>query len=126
MNWIKGFAFGGIFVSGALFLAGCGSSQTATPEALQDADLAYLNAEVYVCESGEEVHAAYPDIDTAVIQYRGDTHTLQIAVSADGARYINDDLQWWVKGAGSNAEGILFDGADGTYEDALEVNCSPE
>ncbi len=53
---------------------------------------------VYACPDGQSVRATYPDTRTAVIQYRGATHTLKVALSADGARYIGDGLQWWTKG----------------------------
>jgi membrane-bound inhibitor of C-type lysozyme len=53
---------------------------------------------VYACPDGQSVRAIYPDTRTAVIQYRGATHTLKVAVSADGARYVGDGLQWWTKG----------------------------
>lgn len=53
---------------------------------------------VYACPGGETVTARYPDANTAVIQYKGASHKLKIAPSADGARYIGDGLQWWTKG----------------------------
>jgi membrane-bound inhibitor of C-type lysozyme len=53
---------------------------------------------VYACPGGESVTARYPDAATAVIEYKGATHKLKTAPSADGARYIGDGLQWWTKG----------------------------
>jgi membrane-bound inhibitor of C-type lysozyme len=53
---------------------------------------------VYTCPGGEVVSARYPDATTAVIEYRGQKHTLKTAPSADGARYVGDGLQWWTKG----------------------------
>ena len=76
---------------GAAALAGCGSMGPGAPPPASPAI-------VYACPNGETVRATYPDPRTAVIQYRGATHTLKIAVSADGARYVGDGLQWWTKG----------------------------
>ncbi|MEO8925792.1 MAG: MliC family protein [Caulobacteraceae bacterium] len=74
----------------AFLLAGCGAMAPApSPPAA---------AIVYVCPDGQSVRATYPDTRTAVIKYRGVTHTLKTAVSADGARYIGEGLQWWTKG----------------------------
>ena len=55
-------------------------------------------AVVYTCPNGEIVRARYPDATTAIVRYRGATHVLKTAMSADGARYIGDGLQWWTKG----------------------------
>lgn len=126
MNTLQHLGFAALLLSAPLALAGCGSSQTSTSPALEDTSSALVDAEVYVCRSGEKVRAAYPDVNTAVIEYRGDVHTLEIAVSADGARYVNDDVQWWIKGFGTYAEATLFDQPDGSYQDALEVDCRPE
>ncbi|MGI8841489.1 MAG: MliC family protein [Caulobacteraceae bacterium] len=53
---------------------------------------------VYACPGGETVRATYPDTRTAKVEYQGRAHTLKIAGSADGARYVGDGLQWWTKG----------------------------
>ncbi|MGI9168830.1 MAG: MliC family protein [Caulobacteraceae bacterium] len=53
---------------------------------------------IYTCANGETVRALYPDDRTALIDYRGHTHTLKAAMSADGVRYVGDRLQWWTKG----------------------------
>jgi membrane-bound inhibitor of C-type lysozyme len=52
----------------------------------------------YACSDGQVVKASYPDTNTAVAIIQGNTHTLHIAVSADGARYTGDGWQWWTKG----------------------------
>ncbi len=71
----------------------------------------------YQCESGEKIVATYPTTDSAKIQYKGNDYDMKIAVSASGARYVGDDLEWWTKGTGAGAEGTLFrhmdDGATG-------------
>lgn len=52
----------------------------------------------YACNDGQTVQAAYPDTNTAVIKLKGETHTLHIAISGSGARYIGEGWQWWTKG----------------------------
>jgi membrane-bound inhibitor of C-type lysozyme len=74
----------------ALAVAGCATASPSVPPASPPI--------VYACPGGETVSARYPDTKTAVIEYKGRTHTLKTAVSADGARYIGDGLQWWTKG----------------------------
>lgn len=50
----------------------------------------------YACESGRTVMAAYPDPDTARITYEGRAHDLRVVVSASGARFAGDGLEWWI------------------------------
>ena len=52
----------------------------------------------YACDSGRTVQAAYPDTETAVLTLDGQTRSLHIAISADGARYVGEHWQWWTKG----------------------------
>jgi membrane-bound inhibitor of C-type lysozyme len=53
---------------------------------------------VYSCDDGRIVQAVYPDTHTAVLTLDQQTHRLEIAISADGARYVGDHWQWWTKG----------------------------
>lgn len=57
----------------------------------------------YVCDDGRTLQAVYPDSDTARVRVGGQEHTLKIAVSGSGARYVGEGLQWWTKGS----EGLL-------------------
>lgn len=78
-------------------------------------------AQIYVCESGAVINAAYPDTDSATLHYRGHTLQLKIAISASGARYVDERLEWWTKGSGPGAQGTLLrHNADGTSGDVLE------
>jgi membrane-bound inhibitor of C-type lysozyme len=52
----------------------------------------------YACSDGQVVKASYPDTNSALVIIKGNTHTLHIAISADGARYTGDGWQWWTKG----------------------------
>lgn len=114
--------------SAALVFSACGAQQstadTTAPHTLDaEAELALRNADLYVCDSGTELRAAYPDTNTAVLQYQGSAHILTIAVSADGARYIDSDLEWWTKGSGDNGYARLSTFRDDGHAETLETNC---
>lgn len=72
----------------AALLVGC---QTPVPAVV-------ANTLTYACDDGRAVQAIYPDTETAVLKFDGQTHQLHTAVSADGARYVGQHWQWWTKG----------------------------
>jgi len=75
----------------------------------------------YACSDGQVVQAAYPDTDTALVKIKGEAHTLHVAMSGSGARYVGDGWQWWTKGM---HDGMLAPLAKGeTIASAPEVNC---
>ncbi len=75
----------------------------------------------YRCESGETILASYLDTDTATVRYKGSAHSMQIAISGSGARYVGGDLEWWTKGSGPGSEGTLFrHRADGSSGEIIE------
>ena len=74
-------------LSGSLLLAGCNNTST-TPDTY-----------TYNCDSGAKITAIYPDTDSARITYLGREHNMRIDISARGARYVGDLLEWWTKGA---------------------------
>jgi len=76
----------------------------------------------YVCEDGRTVSALYTDSNTAQLKLGGSTHLLKIAVSASGARYTGDALQWWTKGDEAMLA-PLKPGED--IASAAGVNCVP-
>ena len=79
----------------------------------------------YACDDGRSLKASYPDTDTAVVELDGQTHTLKIAISASGARYVGDGLQWWTKGMADGQLSPLKAGED--IASAQGVNCkAPE
>lgn len=53
---------------------------------------------VYQCEDGQRFEAAYPDTNTAILNYQGQLYLLKSAISANGARYTGEGLQWWTTG----------------------------
>lgn len=78
----------------------------------------------YRCESGATIAATYSSTETATVHYKGSSHSMQIAVSGSGARYVGDGLEWWTKGSGPESTGTLFQHApDGSTGDVIE-NCT--
>ncbi|WP_323752529.1 MliC family protein [Marinobacter sp.] len=75
----------------------------------------------YQCESGKTVAVSYRTSDTAEVDYKGNSYDMSIAVSGSGARYVGGGIEWWVKGSGSDAEGLLLKHrAGGSSGDILE------
>ena len=107
---------------GAVAMAGCGALAPAPRPAPA------APAIVYACPDGQSVRATYPATRTAVIEYRGSLHTFKAAVSADGARYVGDGLQWWTKGMTHGTLAVLAPGeayaAPG--QDCVAAPTSPE
>lgn len=56
-------------------------------------------AVAYRCDSGATLYAVYAG-DTATVSYRGRRYQMKTAVSADGARYVSGNLEWWTRGRG--------------------------
>ena len=70
------------------------------------------------------IAATYPSTDSAKINYKGSDYSMQIAVSASGARYVGGGFEWWTKGSGAGSEAILFHHmADDTSGSIVEL-CS--
>lgn len=105
-----------VALASALFLTACaGSSQT------ESQTTAAASVHNYQCESGATIAATYPTSNTATVQYQGNSYDMDIAVSASGARYVGDKLEWWTKGSGAGSEGLLLQHmADGTSGDTIE------
>lgn len=117
------FTLAATLLGATVLLAACGSKQKTHTLSMEEAEKHLLTAEVYTCDEGTEIRAAYPDFDTAVIEYNGTAYVLENAVSADGSRYINERIEWWVKGAGENAKATLFRHKPNGTGTALENNC---
>jgi len=93
--------------------------------AAASANRAHVNAASnwisYACSDGQVIKASYPDTNTALVIIHGNTHTLHVALSADGARYIGDGWQWWTKGM---RDGMLASLAAGeTIANAKSTQC---
>lgn len=110
---------GSVLVS-AMLLTACSSPP---PDAVENRTRQFdpQLEQSYGCESGEVVSAAYPSTDSAILHYKGTDHVMQLAVSASGARYVADRLEWWTRGTGPGSEGSLFrHSVDGTTGELLE------
>lgn len=57
----------------------------------------------YACADGSSLTAVYEG-DAATVEYAGRTHAMTTRISASGARYVGDGLQWWTRGDG---EGVV-------------------
>lgn len=53
----------------------------------------------YVCEDGATLSATYSG-EEASVEYGGETYAMTTQMSASGARYVGDGLQWWTRGDG--------------------------
>lgn len=79
-----------------LAAAACSPAPPSRPEGPVEAPVSPPAAAVgYACESGKIIAAVYPDTETAQISYDGRDYVLTSAVSASGARYAGQGLEWW-------------------------------
>ncbi|MDN5849460.1 MAG: MliC family protein [Nitrococcus sp.] len=105
-----------------LFICAC----TSAPQKQVDAPTAASpqsapTARNYRCKSGETVSTTYPSTDSATVQYKGMGYKMHIAVSGSGARYVGGGLEWWTKGTGAGALGLLLrHQSDGTSGAIME------
>lgn len=61
----------------------------------------------YACESGKTIAVTYPDAETARVSYDGGDYVLISAVSASGARYAGQGLEWWTASRNGQESGTL-------------------
>lgn len=92
----------------ALTTAACSQEPTSAPTAPVEAPVSPPAAAVgYACESGKVVTATYPDTETARVTYDGRDYVLTSAVSASGARYVGQGLEWWTASRNGQESGTL-------------------
>lgn len=78
---------------------------------------------VYSCASGQTITMALPEPEVAVVTVDGVAHRMTHVVSASGARFAGDGLEWWTKGTGPTGEGMLSRlGPDG-FGDEIVTTC---
>lgn len=53
----------------------------------------------YACADGSSLTATYSG-DEATVEHGGQTYAMTTQISASGARYVGDGLQWWTRGDG--------------------------
>ncbi len=92
-----------------LCISACTSTAQNTTEQSTAAAFNTSAAQQYYCDSGETVAAIYPNSESAIIEYQGRVYKMNIAVSASGARYVGEGLEWWTKGNGSGSEASLLE-----------------
>lgn len=91
-----------------LLVAGCSREKPAEPASPIEAPAVQDAASVgYACESGKTVIVAYPDAQTARVSYEGKDYVLTNVVSASGARYAGQGLEWWTASRGETESGTL-------------------
>ncbi|HAL08201.1 MAG TPA: hypothetical protein DCP26_12800 [Brevundimonas sp.] len=91
-----------------LLVAGCSQERPAEPTSPIEAPAVQDAASVgYACESGKTVVVAYPDAQTARVSYEGKDYVLTSVVSASGARYAGQGLEWWTASRGETESGTL-------------------
>lgn len=106
-----------MFVSACADVPGPSVNNQSNREAQADESLFH-----YQCKSGETVTVSYPDNDKAKVRYQGRSYSMNIGVSASGARYVTNELEWWTKGSATESEGTLLrHNQDGTSGGVIEV-----
>lgn len=108
-------------LASALLLTACAGSMQNNEDSQEQVA---IGVHTYQCDSGETITATYPSSKSAVVQHKGNTYAMQIAISASGSRYVGSELEWWTKGSGTGTEGVLLHHkADGTSGSIIE-SCS--
>ena len=91
-----------------LAVAACSQETPPAPTSPIEAPTTQTAAAVgYACESGKVVTATYPDTETARVSYDGRDYVLTSAVSASGARYAGQGLEWWTASRNGQESGTL-------------------
>lgn len=91
-----------------LLVASCSQEKPAEPTSPIEAPATQDAAAVgYACESGKTVVVACPDAQTARVSYEGKDYALTSVVSASGARYAGQGLEWWTASRGETESGTL-------------------
>ena len=79
----------------------------------------------YACESGKTIAVTYPDTETARLSYDGRDYVLASSVSASGARYAGQGLEWWTASRDGQESGTLSRlGPNGQAGGAAIERCS--
>lgn len=96
----------------ALLITGCSDSADTPPPPASPEVPAEVHYLVYRCNSGAEIRATYPDLESAEIIYDGETHQLEFLPTSpkNGAEYADETWSWLT----SRSEGVLtrIDGGD--------------
>ncbi|MNT04887.1 Membrane-bound lysozyme-inhibitor of c-type lysozyme [compost metagenome] len=109
-----------------LTVAACSQEAPTAPTSPVEAPATQPAAAVgYACESGKVVTATYPDTETAQVSYDGRDYVLTSAVSASGARYAGQGLEWWTASRNGQESATLSRlGPNGQVSGAAIERCS--
>ncbi|WP_018184244.1 MliC family protein [Kaistia granuli] len=88
------------------FAASVGLAADLQPSAVEATDNSAARNFAYQCENGTRLTASFSSPEAApgsaeLVFADGKTIVLPQAVSADGGRYVKDDLEFWIKGKGA-------------------------
>lgn len=75
----------------------------------------------FICDNGENFKIAYPDDDTAIMEYHDELLMLKNVISASGARYIGEGWQWWGRGLDNGELSVLI--GDETIASSQGTEC---
>lgn len=91
-----------------LLIAACSQQGAPEPTSPVEAPVSQpIPAVGYACESGKTIAVAYPDAETARLSYEGRDHLLTNVVSASGARYAGEGLEWRTASRGGQESALL-------------------
>jgi len=112
-----------LVVLGCAWAAGCQEPASAPAHAPASGPAkAAADATTYYCDDGRTVRARYHAPGAATVSVDGEAHAMKTAISASGARYVGDGLQWWTRDLGRGALSGLKPGED--IASGAGVNCS--
>jgi membrane-bound inhibitor of C-type lysozyme len=76
----------------------------------------------YVCQ-GYKIPVIYDNIkDKAIVTWGNRRYGLPHVMSADGARYMNDKLEWWEKGPTATVSSVTDGKADNLLATCTEIS----
>lgn len=123
----------GALVSAAVFLSACNQADVdnkanASPAKAAEEKAAALPADVpsehvfhYTCQSGELVQVAQTLNDNNSLLYKGKLYRVVRVISASGARYAGDGMEWWTKGDQAMLSPLLADGTSGNILESCAI-----
>jgi len=76
----------------------------------------------YVCQ-GYKIPVTYDNVkDKAIVTWGNRRYGLPHVMSADGARYMNDKIEWWEKGPTATVSSVTDGKADNLLATCTEIS----
>jgi membrane-bound inhibitor of C-type lysozyme len=114
--------FGGVTIRCVAFIAALGF--LVAPAAAQTSAIKPVPKKVhlhYVCQ-GYKIPVTYDNVkDKAIVTWGNRRYGLPHVMSADGARYMNDKLEWWEKGPTATVSSVTDGKADNLLATCTEI-----